>query len=38
LTRKELEDFVEGEGLSEHVLIPADGEGIEFQDSGPIRL
>jgi L-ascorbate metabolism protein UlaG (beta-lactamase superfamily) len=30
LRRKELEDFIEGEGLSERVRIPADGEAIQF--------
>jgi len=30
LRRKELEDFIESEGLSERVRIPADGEGIKF--------
>jgi L-ascorbate metabolism protein UlaG (beta-lactamase superfamily) len=30
LRRKELADFIEGEGLSEQVRIPADGEGMQF--------
>jgi L-ascorbate metabolism protein UlaG (beta-lactamase superfamily) len=30
LTRKELEDYLKSEGLSDRVHIPADGEAIEF--------
>jgi L-ascorbate metabolism protein UlaG (beta-lactamase superfamily) len=30
LHRKELEDFIENEGLSERIRIPADGESMEF--------